>query len=255
MRAGDDRATGGRDLRALWKREARQDGDLSFWERIGAWLEEARKRTLGAALDTLSAMKARRDEAVFSIALIALSAKIARADGVVTDDEVAAFKRFFAFPESEAEKVRMIFDLAKQDVAGFDHYARQVARIFADEPVILEDVIDCLLYVALADGQAHPREMEMLESAVRIFGIKAAAWRRIKAAHLGFEAEDPYLILGLEPGADAAAVRDRYRALMRENHPDALIARGVPAELVRIAENRTAAINAAHEKILAEIAR
>ncbi len=228
---------------------------MGIWDRIGEAIEEAHKRTLGSALDRFAEMKARRDESAFSIALIALSAKIARADGFVTDNEVAAFRKFFAFPVSEESKVRMVFDLAKQDVAGFDHYVARVAKIFDDDPVVLEDVIDCLLYVALADGQAHPREMAMLEQASEAFRLKPGAWRRLKAAHLGLEHDDPYVILGLEHDADDAALRARYRDLMRENHPDALIARGVPASLVKIAENRTAAINAAHEKILAERAR
>ncbi len=228
---------------------------LSIWDQIGEAIEEAHKRTLGAALDRFAEMKARRDESAFSIALIALSAKIARADGIVTANEVEAFRKFFAYPATEDSKVRMIFDLAKQDVAGFDHYVGQVAKIFDDDPIVLEDVIDCLLYVALADGQAHPREMAMLEQASEAFKLKPGAWRRLKAAHLGQDHDDPYIILGLDHDADDAALRAKYRDLMRENHPDALIARGVPASLIKIAENRTAAINAAYEKILAERAR
>lgn len=228
---------------------------MGLWDRIGEAIEAAHKRTLGAALDAFVALKARRDEAAFSIALIALSAKIARADGFVTDNEVAAFRKFFAFPQSEESKVRMVFDLAKQDVAGFDHYVRQVARIFDDDPIVLEDVIDCLLYIALADGAAHPREMALLESAAEAFKLKPGAWRRLRAAHLGLDHDDPYVIMGLDHDADAAALREKYRELMRENHPDALIARGVPPGLVKIAENRTATINAAYERILAERAR
>ncbi|MFZ5617933.1 MAG: TerB family tellurite resistance protein [Pseudomonadota bacterium] len=228
---------------------------MGIWDQIGDAIEEAHKRTLGAALDAFVQMKARRDEAAFSIALIALSAKIARADGFVTDNEVDAFRKFFAFPEQEASKVRMIFDLAKQDVAGFEHYVSRVAKIFEGETVVLEDVIDCLLYVALADGQAHPREMAMLEKAAEAFKLKPGAWRRLKAAHLGQDQDDPYVILGIGHDADDAAIRAQYRDLMRENHPDALIARGVPSALVKIAENRTAAINAAHERILAERSR
>jgi len=228
---------------------------VTLWERIADAVEKAHKRTLGSALDAFVQMKARRDETAFSIALIALSAKIARADGFVTDNEVAAFRKFFAFSAEEESKVRMVFDLAKQDVAGFEHYVGQVARIFDDDPVVLEDVIDCLLYVALADGQAHPREMDMLEKASVAFKLKHGAWRRLKAAHLGQEHDDPYVILGLAHDVGEAALRARYRDLMRENHPDALIARGVPAALVKIAENRAAAINAAYEKILGEIAR
>ncbi len=226
---------------------------MSIWDRIGALLEGARKLTLGAVLENLAAQKQRRNEAAFSIALIALSAKMAKADGVVTDDEIVAFGDFFQFPESEADKVRMIFHLAQQDVAGFEEYLRKVARIFDDAPAVLEDVLDCLFYVAAADGVAHPRELELLEEAAKIFATPADAWRRLKAAHLGLGDDDPWLILGLEPGAGQTEIKGAYRALVRDHHPDALIARGVPADLVRIAEGRMAAINTAYERILTEI--
>ena len=134
----------------------------------------------------------------------------------------------------------------------YDAFGRPTIYDASGDPIVLEDVIDCLLYIALADGQAHPREMEMLETAAETFKLKPGAWRRLKAAHLGRDQDDPYIILGLEHDAGDEAVRDRYRELMRENHPDALIARGVPPGLVKIAENRTAAINAAYEKIQKE---
>jgi DnaJ like chaperone protein len=225
---------------------------MKFSDRLADALEIARKKTLGAALDALAAAKARRNEETFSIALIALSAKIAKADGMATDAEFAAFRKFFDFPDSETSKVRMIYDLAKQDVAGFAHYSGQVAKLFEDEPAILEDVIDCLLYVALADGAAHPQELSLIEATAETFGIKPSCWRRLKAAHLGIGKDDPYAVLGLEPGAPAAAIQARYRELMRENHPDALIARGVPASLTKIADGRAAAINAAYEAIRSE---
>ncbi len=223
----------------------------NLWARIAAALETVRERTIGALFDAIASAKANRDEVAFSVALIALSAKMARADGAVTDNEIAAFQQFFQYPESEASKVRMIYQLAQQDVAGFDHYIDRVAGIFHDEPVVLEDVLDCLFHVALADGVAHPDELALLENAARRFGMSASAYGRIRCAHLGLGDECAYSILGLEPGAPSDQVRARYRELMREHHPDALIGRGVPANLVRIAENRTAAINAAYEKIRA----
>ena len=226
---------------------------MSIWDRIGTILEGARKRTLGAVLETLAAQKQRRNEAAFSIALIALSAKMAKADGVVTDDEIAAFRDFFKFPDEEADKVRMIFNLAQQDVAGFDEYLRKVARIFENAPAVLEDVLDCLFYVAAADGVAHPRELELLELAAKTFSTPDHGWRRLKAAHLGLGDDDPWLILGLEHGVGVEEIKRAYRALVRDHHPDALIARGVPADLVRIAEGRMAAINTAYERILTEI--
>ncbi|MDZ7628048.1 MAG: TerB family tellurite resistance protein [Parvularculaceae bacterium] len=225
---------------------------MKFSDRLTDAIELARKKTLGVALDALSAIKARRDEETFSIALIALSAKIAKADGSATEAEFAAFRKFFVFPESDASKVRMIYDLAKQDVAGFTHYVGQVAKMFDSDLAILEDVIDCLLYVALADGAAHPQELSLIEAAAESFGIKPACWRRLRAAHLGLDREDPYAVLGLEPGVAPEAVQTRYRELMRQNHPDALVARGVPAALIKIADGRAAAINAAYEAILAE---
>lgn len=228
---------------------------MNFSSRLADAIDIARKKTLGAAFDALASAKARRDEETFSIALIALSAKIAKADGAATDAEFSAFRKFFEFPEGEATKVRMIYDLAKQDVAGFSHYAGQVAKLFDDDPAILEDVVDCLLYVALADGAAHPQELSLIEAAAEKFGIKPACWRRLKAAHLGLGKDDPYAVLGLEPGAPPAKVQARYRDLMRENHPDTLMARGVPASLIKIADGRAAAINAAYEAILAEARR
>ncbi|MEM8934812.1 MAG: molecular chaperone DjiA [Pseudomonadota bacterium] len=225
---------------------------MSIWDRIEAFLEEARRRTLGALLEVLAEQKQRRDDIAFSIALIALSAKMAKADGVVTDDEIAAFKEFFDYPETEADKVRMIYQLAQQDVAGFDAYLRRVARMFADEPIVLEDVLDCLFYVAAADGVAHPGELELLNLAAKTFNIGPEAYGRLKAAHLGLGEDDPHVILGVEIGADLETIKTAYRQLARDHHPDALIARGVPAHLARIAERRLAAVNEAYERIVSE---
>ena len=225
---------------------------MSVWEGIESALNAAGRLTFGGLMESLAAAKARRKEAAFSISLIALSAKMARADGVVTDDEIEAFRSFFDFPESEARKVRTIYELAQQDVAGFDFYLRRVARLFEDDPAVLEDVLDCLHHIALADGVAHPSEMKMLDEAARAFSLSPAAARRVRAAHIGLGEEDPYLILGVDPDVSLEDLKTEYRRLVRAHHPDALIARGVPEALVKIAEGRAAAINAAYEKVLAE---
>ncbi|MEQ1931865.1 MAG: DnaJ family molecular chaperone [Parvularculaceae bacterium] len=231
--------------------EAEPQTRRSVFEAIESLVEQARKRTLGAALNALAGAKARRNEATFSIALIALSAKIAKADGQVTDDETGAFQRFFQYPEEEASKVRMIYNLAQQDVAGFDHYLVQVARLFEDNAVALEDVLDCLFHIATADGVEHPTERALLESAAKAFNLSGAAVRRLRATHFGLDAEDPFAILGVPADANAQAIKVAYRALIREHHPDALTARGVPAAMIKVAEARSAAINAAYEKALA----
>jgi DnaJ like chaperone protein len=223
----------------------------TLFESLQALVEQAGKRTLGAALSVMANAKAKRDESAFSIALIALSAKIARADGQVTDAETSAFQRFFQHPEEEASKVRMIYNLAQQDVAGFDHYLAQVAKLFDENPVVLEDVLDCLFHIATADGVEHPTEKALLETAAKTFGLSSGAVRRLRATHFGVDAEDPFAILGVAPDAGPEAVKAAWRALIRDHHPDALLARGVPAAMVKVAEARSAAINAAYKKALA----
>ena len=227
-------------------------GGMSLWSKIQSALEVTRRRTLGAALDAIAERRVKHDETTFSIALIALSAKMAKADGVVTDDEIDAFRDFFQFPEEDADKVRVVYNLAQQDIAGFEHYLSQVAKIFADEPVVLEDVLDCLFHIAAADGVAHPRELEMLEIAADQLKVSASAFRRIKSVHLGLGEDDPYVILDVEPSISDLGLKTVYRELVKLHHPDAMIARGVPAALVKIAEGRIAAINDAYEKITQE---
>ncbi|MEL6363631.1 MAG: TerB family tellurite resistance protein [Pseudomonadota bacterium] len=228
---------------------------MSIWSEIGRLAKEAAreaKRPFAALFDAFAERRAERDAALFSVALIALSAKMAKADGIVTDDEVAAFGDFFGAPAEEMDKVRALYGLAQEDVAGFDHYARRVARIYAEEPTVLEDVLDCLFHVAGADGVAHPEELRLLKQASDIFGIKEGCWRRIKAAHFGVDPEDAFAILGVEPDASDEEISAARRDLAKRHHPDALAARGVPLEALKIAEGRMAAVNAAYEKIMSD---
>lgn len=224
---------------------------MRLWTKLQAILSATRRHTLGAALEALAERRVRRDESVFSIALIALSAKMAKADGIVTDDEIEAFGDFFQFSEQDASKVRMVYDLAQQDVAGYEHYLSQVARIFEAEPVVLEDVLDCLFHIAAADGVAHPRELDLLQQAAEKFGISSVAFGRLKSIHLGLGDDDPYAILGIDPDIDDQALKRAYYKLAKDHHPDAMISRGVPESLVKIAEGRLAAINTAYEQICA----
>jgi DnaJ like chaperone protein len=189
-----------------------------------------------------------RRQAAFAIAMIALSAKMAKADGVVTRAEVDAFCRIFAIPPGEERNVGCVYNLAKQDVAGFDTYARDIARLLATEPTMLEAVIDGLFDIARADGAVHERELVYLAEVARIFGFDQTAFERIRARHV-IDAADPYLVLEAERSWGYERLRRQYRRLVLENHPDRLIARGVPEEFIRIANDRLAAINAAWEKI------
>ncbi|HEX3672994.1 MAG TPA: DnaJ family molecular chaperone [Rhizomicrobium sp.] len=187
----------------------------------------------------------------FTIAVIALGAKMAKADGVVTADEEAAFARVFRVPPQEEANVRRIFNLARADTAGYEIYAGQIARLFRGNPAMLEDIIDGLFEIAKADGVLHPGELAFLERVADIFGFAPNVFRRIRASHFP-DAADPYVILGVSYEANEEELHRSYRLLVKENHPDSLIGRGVPPEFVKLANDKLSAINAAYEKIRKE---
>ncbi len=190
-----------------------------------------------------------RRQVAFSMALIALSAKMAKADGVVTRDEVAAFHRVFTVPPGEARNVERLFDLARRDVAGFDAYAARIAGLYGNDRATLEDVLDGLFVIAKADDAIHEAELAFLGSVAEIFGLGGADFERIAARHVVSEEGDPYLILGVDRGWPFAQIQRRYRRLVAEHHPDKLIGRGMPADFIAIATDRLATINRAFERI------
>ena len=105
-----------------------------------------------------------------------------------------------------------------------------------------------------AVAEASHAEIAYLEEVANHFGFTEMEFRRIKATRLGPEAGDPYAVLGLLPGASMEEVRQAWRRLAAENHPDRMTQRGAPAEFVEIAREKTAAINAAYAQIRDELA-
>ena len=227
---------------------------MGIFSRIAGFLAGGAGK-VGAAMSGLRAILAGladselRRQAAFAIAMIALSAKMAKADGVVTRPEIDAFVRSFAIPPGEESNVSRVYNLAKRDIAGFEAYARDVARLFAEDPKMLEDILDGLFDIAKADGAVHERELLYLGRVAEIFGFDEHGFARIRARHVAGDFGDPYLVLDADPSWDFQRLRRHYRKLVSENHPDRLIARGVPEEFLRIANDRLAAINSAWERI------
>lgn len=229
---------------------------LSFGGPLGALLERIARHLpqLSPPQDAAYPADDPRRRIAFTIAVIALGAKMAKADGVVTRDEVAAFREVFQVPPGEEEHVRLIFDLARKSTAGFDSYARQVGRLFAANRAVLEDLLGGLFHIALADGALCAAEDEYLREVARHFGFDAGEYARIRALYGGLpEAaaeDDPHRILGLREGASLDEIRSAYRKLVRDHHPDRLIAQGLPPECIALATARVARINAAHDKLV-----
>jgi len=191
------------------------------------------------------------DESGLVAALVALGAKMAKADGQVSREEVAAFKRVFqAVPDDEAG-IGRFFDLARQTTLGYERYARIVAKRFRAQPAALEDVLDGLFHIALADGIVTDEEMAFLERVGDIFGFSEREFRRIKIAHMGRASDDPYLILGVDEDISNADLKRAYRRMASANHPDRMIARGLPKELLGLANHKMAMVNKAYAEILA----
>lgn len=188
---------------------------------------------------------------IFTTGLVALAAKMAKSDGVVTDSEVQAFGQVIQVEPEARAGVERLFDLAKATTDGFEAYAGQLATTFGEEPALLEDVLDGLFHIAKADGAIHEKEERYLRAVAGIFGFDEDGFRRIAARHVRLS-DDPYLVLGLERSADDATLKAQYRRLVAETHPDRALARGLPPEAVAIATRRLAAINAAWDRIGAE---
>ena len=231
---------------------------MSIWTRIADALAAlAKGEGIGTILDRLRAAPAPERSIAFTIAVIALGAKMAKADGQVTRDEVSAFRRVFAIPEADEANAAKVFNLARQDVAGFDAYARKVSALFRkpDEPLcaddrnVLIDLLEGLFHIALADGSYHPGEDDFLWHVAQIFGLDQRCFKTLRARFVEDAPRDPFDVLGIPHTATVPQARAAWKQAVRDSHPDAMIARGVPAEAVKLAERRLIAINAAWEEI------
>jgi DnaJ like chaperone protein len=192
----------------------------------------------------------------FATAVIVLGAKLAKVDGRVTRDEIAAFKRIFRIDDAEVGDVARIFNEAKTSAEGFEPYARQIAALFRDDPAVLGELLIGLFGVARADGEVSAAELEVLRRIGAIFGFDVRTFEQTRAqysagrrARAPLGPEDAYAVLGLSPSASAEEIRRTYRRLVREHHPDRLVAAGMPEEMVEQANRTLAAINAAYDRI------
>ncbi len=190
----------------------------------------------------------------FTIAAIALAAKMAGADGNASRGEFNTFQKLFHVEHYEAENVRRFYDMAKTSTAGFEAYAQQAARLLGPGSPLLEDLLEALWLIAATDG-FHPAELVYLDAVAGHLGIAAADAAAIRARHIAPPADDPWSVLGVTPGADGPALRQAYHALVRRYHPDRHLAEGMPSEFIRVAEARMAAINTAYAALSGKSAR
>lgn len=225
---------------------------MSIWTRITAAISALTKgEGLAEVFDRLTTPPER--SVAFTIAVIALGAKMAKADGQVTRDEVTAFREVFQIARADEANAARVFNLARTDVAGYRDYAERIHSMFQHDPTTLWDLMEGLFHIALADGVFHPGEAAFLEDVSQIFGLPRHEFRAMQARYVPDAAPDPYTILGVTPDMEMAEIRKVWRRLVRETHPDAMMARGLPEEAIKLAEKRLIAVNRAWEEIQSEV--
>ena len=186
---------------------------------------------------------------VFALSLIVLSAKLSKADGQVSREELVAVKDKLRIPENEIDQVGKIFNKAKEESTGFEPYAEQISKIYQGNLNVLEEVINILFYIAEADGNISSSELTMIENISKIFGLTEVQFNSIRESRKGSDKLNPYIVLVSKPSDDLQLIRKKYIKLSKENHPDLLISKGVPQEVIDESKNKMRAINSAWDQI------
>jgi DnaJ like chaperone protein len=235
---------------SIWGKIADAAADLSMRSPIGTLLGGA------GAHEGKPPQDHRADNEVpFTVGVIVLSAKMAKADRIITKDEIKAFKEAFQVSDAEMKHAAGVFNIAKQDTSGYEICAEQLVTTFKGNRRLLEDVLEGLFHIAKADDALHPDEEQFLAKVADRFGFTNAEFNSMKARHVVAAQRNPYDVLGIKPSASDAELESHYRKLVADNQPDKLTARGVPEEFVVISNEKIAAITAAYEAIVKERGR
>ena len=221
---------------------------MSLWTRIAEAVSAlAKGESLANVFERLRTPPER--SVAFTIAVIALGAKMAKADGVVTREEVTAFRQVFYIPKRDEPQAAKVFNLARQDVPGFETYAPSLATMFHDHCAVLEDLLEGLFFIALADGTYHPKEDDFSRRVAKIFGLTERRFRTLRTRFAPDAPPDAFDVLGVDPNTPIAEIRAAWRKAVRETHPDQMMARGVPEEAINLATAKLVAINRAWEEL------
>lgn len=208
---------------------------------------------LGGKISRLSSSKKisgqQNAQEFFALSLIILSAKLSKADGHVSKEELIAVKEKLQIPDSEIDQVAQIFNKAKDESTGYEPYAKQISEIFKGNINVLEEVINILFYIAEADGHVSSDEEDMIANIAYIFGLSQKQYQSIKETRKSSGKLNPYIVLESQPTDDLQIIRKKYIKLSKEHHPDLLMSKGVPVEVINESKNKMRAINAAWDQV------
>ncbi len=193
--------------------------------------------------------------------MAALSAKVSKADGVVSPEEIKEFKSIFDIPENEFKKVSTTFNEAKQSPKDYERYAKQIKSLFSDNIDMLEEVVETLFKIAIADNKISSQEFKIITDIAEIIKLPNSSFEALKRQYAPEqnkskkspsyipEIDEAYLRLGVKKNASEKEINKAWKTLLAENHPDKLIAQNAPQEYIDKATRKVAKINAAYETI------
>ena len=186
---------------------------------------------------------------IFALSLIVLSAKLSKVDGRVSKEELVAVKDKLRIPENEIDQVGKIFNKAKEESTGYEPYAQQIAQVYKGNTNVLEEVINILFYIAEADGNVSQSELKMIEKISQIFGLNEVQFKSIRESRKSSDKLNPYIVLESNPDDSIENIRKKYLKLSKEHHPDLLMSKGVPQEVINESKAKMRAINSAWDQI------
>lgn len=192
---------------------------------------------------------------MFFVAAFSMLAKLARADGRVSKEEIDSIEKFMLYDlnlDPQGRQVAMnIFQTAVQSPETFENFALQFYGQFSGQPQMLDLMVDIMLRVSLADGSMSPGEEKLILSAVHIFNFSEEHYRQIRSRYFK-DVDKYYAILGCSPGDPDDQIKKEYRKRVSEYHPDKIASKGLPEEFTKFAAEKFREIQEAYEKIKKE---
>lgn len=188
-------------------------------------------------------------QSAFAMGVVILSAKVARAAGISEADGFAALARVASIADGDRDGVAALYGQAYGADRGAEAATATLKTLFEGAPDLLDEILEALALVAGAAG-ALEAAAATLDSVAEALGRPPRDWGRYRSGRSGAAvAADPWQVLGVSRDAAEVEIRAAYRRLLREFHPDTLMAQGLPEEFVTVANRRMAEINAAWDDI------
>ena len=184
---------------------------------------------------------------VFTAGVIALSAKMAKADGKVTKEEILTFRKLVQIPKDDINQVSKLWELAKETTDGYELYAKQIYSLFRNQPEILERILDILFEIAKSDGNIDSTELNYLKNVSNIFNFDEIIFKKLLALHN--PENNSFEILGVKISDSLEDIQKKWKEMVKNNHPDKLVGQGMPIEFIESANQKLAIINSAYEEI------